>query len=183
MGIFNRLTKKKNSDTPSSSPGGSSAAHGNHSINHQTVMNPHGGISPTNPGNFSSVRSRQLESTPRYFSEGEATQLAEEAKAKRKAAQQTKRAYKALASIEMSDAVVHTSHRAYEAVSAKAELTKKQADAKLARYLHGQRASYGRLSHSLELADQQAQARIEAARSQMDQQFQDMLSKLQSTRR
>jgi hypothetical protein len=177
MGLFNWLTRK--GGNISSSTATPTTAHGSHSIDPATVMHSHGGISPINPGNFGTIRTLPLVPSPRYFSKEESDQLRQMAKQKRKDAIATRQVYKALASVEESDALVHVSHRAYEGVSAASELQKKRADAQLARQLHSQRSSYSRLHYGLELAGQQAQLRIQAAQEQMDQQFAQMAAKLQ----
>jgi len=180
MPIFKWLTgqgKQQPSDAPPLN-----SAHGSHRIDRNQVLRSHGGISPINPSNFSSIRSNPLLTQPQYFTPDQADQITIAARERRKGAIATKRAYKALAADEESDLLVHLSHRAYEGVSAAVELKKKQADAQLARQLHGQRASYARLSYSLDLAGQQAQLRIAAAQQQMDEQFQQMAQKLQGAK-
>ncbi len=78
-----------------------------------------------------------------------------------------KKAYKSLIQIEEADAKVHKAHRKYEGAVATNELTKKKADAGLAKKLHGLRPGYARLGVGLEKAENRATERIEAIKAKL----------------
>lgn len=83
------------------------------------------------------------------------------------ATQQSKKAQRSLARIENSDVVVHHAHRKYQGKATDAELSKKRADAKLARHLHAIRPDYARLGASLEKAEANAEKRIGELRAKV----------------
>ena len=124
-------------------------------------------ITPLNPGNFASVRTSPVVDAPRYFTEEEAGKLKELAREKTENARHAKKAYKSLGQIEEADAKVHKAHRKYEASVATNELTKKKADAGLAKKLHGLRPGYARLGIGLEKAENRATERIEAIKAKL----------------
>ncbi|MEG4037531.1 hypothetical protein QUA03_27380 [Microcoleus sp. S36b_A4] len=119
-------------------------------------------ITPTNPGNFDSIRSVPVVPSPRYFDREEADKLKELAKEKTDGARQSKRAYKALGKIEEADATVHKEHRKYEGVVAENELKKVRGNAGLAKKLHNLRPGYARLGLGIDKADSDARTRIDA---------------------
>lgn len=137
---------------------------GGHSIDKSKVLaaTDAGVITPTNPGNFGSIRSVPVVPAPRYFDREEADRLKELAKEKTDGAKQSKRAYKALGKIEAADKTVHKEHRKYEGVVADNELGKKRADAGLAKKLHNLRPGYARLGLGIDKADNDARTRIDA---------------------
>lgn len=124
-------------------------------------------ITPLNPGKFSSIRSIPVLDAPRYFTKEEADALKAESKQKTEDARHTKKAYKAMSAVEVADAKVHKAHRGYEVAVATNELTKKQADFKLAKKLHGLRPGYARLGVGLEKAENKATERIEAIKAKL----------------
>ena len=126
-----------------------------------------GVITPLNPGNFSSIRTTPVVDAPRYFTEEEAKAMKTLAKEKTENARHAKKAYKSLGQIEEADAKVHKAHRGYEVAVATNELTKKQADFKLAKKLHGLRPGYARLGVNLENAESKATARIETIKAKL----------------
>ena len=142
--------------------GGGDLASGGHGIDREQVLAPTdaGAISPLNPGSFSSIRSTPVVPAPRYFAPEEAAALAQLEKEKAIGAKASQKAYKKLAKIENHDATVHKAHRKYEGKVADSELTKKQADARLARHLHAIRPDYARLGAGLERAEANADRRI-----------------------
>ena len=142
---------------------------GNHSIDKSRVLasTDAAAISPTNPGNFGSIRSVPVVPAPRYFSKDEADGLKDLAKEKAEGARQAKRGYKALGKIEQADAVVHKEHRKYEAVVADNELKKVRSNAGLAKKLHGLRPGYARLGLGIDKADSDARTRIDAIRAKL----------------
>lgn len=135
---------------------------GAHQLNHNHILSPTtpGVITPTNPGNFDSIRSVPLVNAPRYFDRDEANALRELATEKAEGARQSQRAYKSLSKIEAADATVHRAHRKYQGNVADSELDKKRADAKLGRHLHAIRPDYARLGSGLERAELGADRRI-----------------------
>ncbi|MEG4918704.1 hypothetical protein [Microcoleus sp. B7-D4] len=137
---------------------------GGHAIDKSKVLaaTDSGVITPTNPGNFGSIRSVPVVPAPRYFTQEEADGLKDLAKEKTDGARQSKRAYKALGKIEAADKTVHKEHRKYEGVVADNELGKKRADAGLAKKLHNLRPGYARLGLGIDKADNDARTRIDA---------------------
>lgn len=159
MGILAKIT---NAAKQSNSNQSSSLATGGHAISKEQVLSPTDptAINPMNAGTWETVRTTPVNHSPRYFTKDEANALKNLAQEKQSDASATKRAYKSLKRIEQSDAVVHTAHRGYIRGVADAELTKKRADAKTARHLHGQRPQYARLGFGLDRAEDIATARI-----------------------
>lgn len=142
---------------------------GNHSIDKSRVLaqTDAGAISPTNPGNFGSIRSVPVVPEPRYFDREQADKLKELAKEKVDGARQSKRAYKALGKIEEADATVHKEHRKYEGVVAENELKKVRGNAGLAKKLHALRPGYARLGMGIDKADSDARTRIDAIKAKL----------------
>ncbi|MEG3941176.1 hypothetical protein QT995_23940 [Microcoleus sp. S36b_A3] len=142
---------------------------GGHAIDKSKVLQSTapGVITPTNPGNFGSIRTVPVLPEPRYFDREEADRLKELAKEKTDGARQSKRAYKALTKIEVADKVVHKEHRKYEGAVAENELGKKRADTGLAKKLHGLRPGYARLGLGIDKADSDARTRIDAIKAKL----------------
>ena len=124
-------------------------------------------ITPTNPGNFGSIRSVPVVPAPRYFTKDEADGLKELAKEKTEGARNAKRGYKALGKIEAADAVVHKEHRKYEGVVADQELKKVRANTGLAKKLHTLRPGYARLGLGIDKADSDARTRIDEIKAKL----------------
>lgn len=124
-------------------------------------------ITPTNPGNFGSIRSVPVVPAPRYFTKDEADGVKELAKEKTEGARNSKRAYKALGKIEAADAVVHKEHRKYEGVVADQELKKVRSNAGLAKKLHGLTPGYARLGLGIDKAESDARTRIDAIKAKL----------------
>lgn len=142
---------------------------GNHTIDKSRVLaaTDAGAISPTNPGNFGSIRSAPVVPAPRYFTKDEADGLKDLAKEKADGARQAKRSYKALGKIEQADATVHKEHRKYEGVVAENELKKVRDNAGLAKKLHALRPGYARLGLGIDKADSDARTRIDAIKAKL----------------
>jgi len=142
---------------------------GNHAIDKSKVLAATDAavITPTNPGNFDSIRTAPIVPSPKYFDKEQADALKQLAKEKTDGARQSKRAYKALGKIEEADAKVHKSHRKYEGAVATNELTKKRSDTSLAKKLHGLRPGYARLGLGIDKADSDARARIDAIKAKL----------------
>ena len=142
---------------------------GNHAIDKSKVLaqTDAGVITPNNPGNFSSIRSVPVVPDPRYFDKEQADKLKELAKDKTDGAQQSKRAYKFLAKIEVADKTVHKEHRKYEGAVAENELGKKRSDTGLAKKLHGLRPGYARLGLGIDKADSDARTRIDEIKAKL----------------
>jgi hypothetical protein len=124
-------------------------------------------LTPLNPGNFSSIRSVPVVPDPRYFTKEEADAMKGLAKEKTDGARQSKRAYKSLVKIEVTDKTVHKEHRKYEGAVAENELGKKRSDAGLAKKLHGMRPGYARLGLGIDKADSDARTRIDAIKAKL----------------
>ena len=155
--IFGDITEKK----------GKSAALGNHNIDKAKVLAPTDSsvFSPTNPGNFDSIRTVPVCQTPRYFTRDEATALGELAREKDSQAKATKRAYKHLRSLEDSDKTVHQSHYKYAKKVASNELGKLERTTSYARHLHRLRPGYARLGIGLTQAENKATDAIASIKS------------------
>jgi hypothetical protein len=109
-------------------------------------------ITPTNV-DFGSIRSVPVVGKPRYFNKQEADALATLAKQKAEMAEHARKAYKSLRSVDSSDTEVHTTHRQYQSRIAKNEVRKLQANAQLAKDLHGLRPAYSELHQQVECAN------------------------------
>lgn len=159
MGILKTMVKTGGNDDGNN---GGKTYTGGHAINLDKVMTATDAnvINPMQPGNFASIRSQNVVTTPRYYSQEELKQLKAEANQKTQGAANTRKAYKALERIEAADTKVHQAHRRYEGKIADGELTKKRSDAKLARKLHTQRPQYTQMGRSIEKADSKASTRI-----------------------
>ena len=142
---------------------------GNHALDKSKVLAQTDAavISPTNPGNFGSIRSVPVVPDPRYFTKEEADAMKGLAKEKTDGARQSKRAYKALTKIEAADKTVHQQHRKYEGAVAQNELGKKRADAGLAKKLHSMRPGYARLGLGIDKADSDARTRIDEIKAKL----------------
>ena len=124
-------------------------------------------ITPTNPGNFGSIRSVPVVTAPRYFSKDEADAVKELKKEKVEGARNSKRAYKDLGKIEQADATVHKAHRKYEGELADNELKKVRSNASLAKKLHGLTPGYARLGLGIDKAENDARVRIDAIKAKL----------------
>jgi hypothetical protein len=142
---------------------------GNHAIDKSKVLatTDVAVITPTNPGNFGSIRTAPIVPEPRYFEKVEADALKKLAKEKTEGARHSKKAYKSLGKIEKADATVHRSHRKYEGDVAVNELGKKRSDASLAKKLHGLRPGYARLGLGIDKADSDARMGIDAIKAKL----------------
>ena len=142
---------------------------GSHAIDKSKVLaaTDAGVISPTNPGNFGSIRTAPVVPEPRYFDKEEAAKLKELAKEKTESARHAKKAYKSLSKIEVADATVHKSHRKYEGVLAGEELKKVRANAGLAKKLHGLTPGYARLGLGIDKAESDARTRIDEIKAKL----------------
>ena len=151
MGLMSRLLGE--TDSPSKT-----AADGSHEIDGRKVLasTDSGVFTPTNPGEFSSIRSAPVNRDPRYFSRDEAAALRDLANFKKVEATATKRAYKALRKIDDADVVVHQEHYRYARRLSGNELRKLKSTQLYAKKLHGLRPQYLELSAGLADADKQA---------------------------
>ena len=142
---------------------------GNHAIDKSKVLaaTAHGVISPTNPGNFGSLRTAPVVPEPRYFSKEEASKLKGLAKEKTEGARHSKKVYKSLSKIEEADATVHKAHRKYESAVATGELGKLRGNASLAKKLHGLTPGYARLGLGIDRAENNARVKIDAIKAKL----------------
>ena len=124
-------------------------------------------ISPTNPGNFGSIRTAPVVSAPQYFDKEQADALKKLAKEKTEGARHSKKAYKSLGKIEKADATVHKSHRKYEGEVATNELTKVRSNASLAKKLHGLTPGYARLGLGIDRAENKARTAIDEIKAKL----------------
>ena len=142
---------------------------GNHAIDKSKVLaqTDAGVITPTNPGNFGSIRTAPVVPAPQYFDRDQADALKKLAKEKTEDARHTKKAYKSLGKIEKADATVHRSHRKYEGEVATNELGKLRSNASLAKKLHGLTPGYARLGLGIDKAESDARVRIDAIKAKL----------------
>ncbi len=142
---------------------------GSHAIDKSKVLASTGPgvITPTNPGNFGSIRSVPVVPDPRYFSREEADAVRELKKEKVAGARITKGAYKDLGKIEEADATVHKAHRKYEGVVAENELKKVRGNASLAKKLYGLTPGYARLGLGMDKAENNARGRIDKIKADL----------------
>jgi len=124
-------------------------------------------ITPTNPGDFGSIRTAPVVPAPQYFDKEQADALKKLAKEKTEDARHSKKAYKSLGKIEKADATVHKSHRKYEGEVATNELTKVRSNAGLAKKLHGLRPGYAKLGLGIDKAESTARERIDAIKTKL----------------
>lgn len=160
MGILSRLVQPK----ASNSTGNQAAltATGKHALSSETMLTATtpNAINPMNPGNWSTLRSRGIETQPRYMTKTESAQIRTQAKHLCAQVTPTVAALRALGRIEQADAKVTKAFRRYQGEVADGELTKIKANAKLGRHLHGQRAQYARAGATLYAAEQRGDQRV-----------------------
>jgi hypothetical protein len=156
--------------------GGNSAAgklsatnDGNHAIDKSKVLAATNTavITPTNPGDFGSIRTAPVVPAPKYFDKEQADALKKLAKEKTEGTRHSKKAYKSLGKIEKADATVHKSHRKYEGEVATNELTKLRSNASLAKKLHGLTPGYAHLGMGIDKAENDARTRIDAIKAKL----------------
>lgn len=186
MGIFDRLISgaRARGGSFERDRNGIDRAGSDHAIAPGRVLAPThpAAITPTNPGNFASIRTAAILNQPRYFNRQEAIAIRHLATEKRQQLSSTRSAYKGLKQIEKADAVVHTEHREYESTVAKMEVRKKRADTRHAKQLHGLRSAYAQMAGGLESADQRAAAQIAANQQQQQQRQQHFMQRLQQAK-
>lgn len=143
---------------------------GDHAINIDKVLasTDDNVINPLNPGNWASIRSHEVVTSPQYFTKEQADQLKVTAKAKTEGATATKKAYKQLEKIEKADSVVHQYHRRYEKTVANCEAEKIRSNARLARRLHSLRPEYTEMGKGVENAAKKADTRITELRAKVN---------------
>jgi hypothetical protein len=162
MGLMSRIFGGKLSANNSS--GGQLANDGtNHALDKNKVLAATDSSvpSPTN-ADFSSIRSVPVVQAPRYFNKQEAEALRTLAKQKKVMAEASRTAYQALRNIDTSDTEVHTVHRRYQGKIARNEVSKLQANAELAKKLHGSRSAYAEMHSQVENANVNAANAINA---------------------
>ncbi len=160
MGFFTRITNKIK---------GVTAAHGNHSIDSNSVLAPTDSqaVNPNQPGQWQSIRTAPVNHTPRYFTKQDADAAYQLRKHTTEGARQAKRVYKHMARVEHNDADVHKHHRKYLGNVADAELTKISSNTKLARHLHALRPRYAQLGQGLTNAEQSATEQVNRVKSKI----------------
>ena len=114
--------------------------------------------SAINPHNvdFSSIRTAPVVPKPRYFTATEAGALQNLATQKREMTEHTKKAYKALKSVDTSDRVVHQLHRGYQGKVAQNEVARLKSNTQLAEQMHSSRPDYAQMHQRVEVADKTA---------------------------
>lgn len=141
----------------------SSAITGGHNIdkNHALRQTDPGVLSPTNPGNFDSIRTCMVLEGPRYFTAEESQAFVQLAREKKEQLVYTKRATKALRKIDDCDRKVHNDYyRKYAPKIASNELSKLRGTATYVKHLHSQRPGYAALNQSVQQAENKADQQI-----------------------
>ena len=139
---------------------------------HQNALRPTNWavFHPGNPGPFDTVRSVAIVPNTREFTPPEAAHLTVLAEQRSEIAAASEEAYRALSTIENADQRIHSSNRLYRGEVAKAELLRKQSDAKYLSTLNDLREGYGKsaaqLMSSRKASDQQLEV-IEARTRQL----------------
>lgn len=164
MGIFNRILEAWSQRTS-----GNNFGYGSHQIDKSQVLQPTDPnvFSPTNPGNFASIRSVPVLDSPRYFSKEEKVVLKQVAKQRKESAKHTQESYQALKQIDDADTTVHLAHYAYKGQLAGNEVKKLGANSNYAQKLHGLRPQYAQMSLNIDQANQQAVNKITQYRQQV----------------
>lgn len=155
------------------------------SLDHyQILQHTHPDVpSPTQPPNWHSLRSHCPINSPQYFEEIEASNLEDRAKELKAMAQASKRAYKALKSIDESDIKVELAHYAYLETLAKNEGKRLGAKTRVGKALHGLRPLFDRYASQLEVAEAKANSRIEANRAKLAARMVDLTPTIDVTSR
>jgi hypothetical protein len=157
--------------TPEKSGGGSNAAlTGGHNISASNALRATDPtvFSPTNPGNFDSLRTCMVLDKPRYFTAEEAQKFKTIARETSEGVRHTKTAIKALTKIDTNDRKVHNNYyRKYAPKIADNELSKLRATNSYAKHLHSIRPGYAGLQQSLEQAEQKADVMVSNIRESL----------------
>lgn len=166
MGILSKITGQKS--TEATTTGG-----GNHAIDKSKVLQAtdNSVVNPLQPGGWTTIRTAPVSHDPRYFTKDEAKALKGLATEKTDGARQTRRAYRSLAKIEQADATVHRSHKTYLGKVADGELTKLQANGRLAKHLHAIRPAYAKLDVTIDRAENSADKRIAELTAKIREKF------------
>jgi hypothetical protein len=166
MGILSRITGHKSSEATTTGAGG-------HAIDKAQVLKATDSntVNPLQPGGWTSIRTAPVSHDPRYFTKDEAKALKGLATEKVDGARQSRRAYRSLAKIEQADATVHRSHKTYLAKVADSELTKLQANGRLAKHLHAIRPSYAKLDATIDRSESSADKRISELTAKIREKF------------
>jgi hypothetical protein len=155
--------------TPEKS-GGNAALTGGHSISASNALRQTdpGVFSPTNPGNFDSIRSAPVLQGPRYFTGEEAQALRAKARETSDGVRHTKVAIKALTKIDSNDRKIHNNYyRKYAPKIADNELSKLRASNSYAKHLHSLRPGYAGLQQSLQQAENKADIAVSNIRESL----------------
>ncbi|MBE9011027.1 hypothetical protein IQ250_12500 [Pseudanabaenaceae cyanobacterium LEGE 13415] len=125
------------------------------------VMNVASGApTPWNPGDTSEIRTEKVVTKHKNFSGEEADSLRLKAADRKRQAQNNRTAYKALRSIEQSDASDQANYRAYQTTVARTTATKKKSDVSKANTLYNLTPQYAKMGYSLGAAHHEAQMKV-----------------------
>lgn len=119
-------------------------------------------ITPDSPGSWQSFRYAPTVTQARPFSPEEAEALKERLKDTEEATRATKKAYSALARMGDNHTKVNLYYERYRRNEARNEKKMQGYKNTSAKYLHSLRPEYAKMGHSLEKAEQQADAAIAA---------------------
>lgn len=156
--------------TPDTTSGGNAALTGGHNISASNALRATdpGVFSPTNPGNFDSIRSAPVLQGPRYFTQEEAQALKAKARETSEGVRHTKTAIKALTKIDTNDRKIHNNYyRKYAPKIADNELSKLRASNSYAKHLHSLRPGYAGLQQGLQQAEQKADVMVSNIRESL----------------
>lgn len=115
---------------------------------------------PSQPGNFHSLRTIGLQTSPRFYTKQEATSIKELASQRKKEVGYTRTAYKALSDIDNAETEVEGMHYDYLKTVASNEAKRLKAKTGLMRKLHSLRVVYDSLGQQIQSSQQLADHRI-----------------------
>jgi hypothetical protein len=121
-----------------------------HTMTPNDVMNVGKGIpTPWNPGDRSEVRTEQVRTRHKNFTQKEADDLRVKAAQRTHQAKVNAQGYQALKKIENADRSDHTNYRNYQTTVAKVAAGKKGADVASAKAMNGVATKYAQMGYSL----------------------------------
>jgi hypothetical protein len=166
MGILSKALgfEKQSSDN-------NSLGTGNHSINHNSVINGGvmGRLSPTNTPDWNGYQTVPTVKEARSFTPEEARELTQYRKQNAQTTKATRTSFAELERIDKQDVRKARYRSRYLKSNAKAGQQQARINAGVGRSLHALRPGYARMNASLEKADNSAQQQIAALSQQLNQ--------------
>lgn len=126
------------------------------------VMNVASGApTPWNPGDTSEIRTEKVVTKHKNFTQEEADKLRISAATRKRQAKNNREAYRALRSIESSDASDQANFRGYQTTVARTTATKKKSDVGKAKTLYNLTPQYAQMGYTLGAAHHDAQIKVQ----------------------